>query len=156
MGKVRVELCPHFLCDLRMALRVILWVYLSLFCIFGKVPYFIDKPDPINRFDGWGINDCERTEAAGVQCKEKPPPSTTPPPTTTPRWEASRPKNMSTRHLLGVFMTWNFQTKLTKKVKNKTFKIMSTLNLLCILILTRCQLVYCLLYLGSKVQFTLC
>ena len=37
------------------------------------------------RFDGWGIHDCERTEAAGVQCKDRPPPSTTPPPTTTPR-----------------------------------------------------------------------
>lgn len=37
------------------------------------------------RFDGWGIHDCERTEAAGVQCKEKPPPTTTPAPTTTPR-----------------------------------------------------------------------
>merc|ERR1711884_175336 len=37
------------------------------------------------RFDGWGIHDCERTEAAGVQCKPKPPPTTPPPTTTTPR-----------------------------------------------------------------------
>ena len=38
------------------------------------------------RFDGWGTHDCERTEAAGVICKPKPPTTTPPPPTTTPRW----------------------------------------------------------------------
>ena len=27
------------------------------------------------RFDGWGVHDCERTEAAGVRCKKKPPPT---------------------------------------------------------------------------------
>ena len=39
----------------------------------------------ILRFEGWGVHDCERTEAAGVQCKEKPPPTTPTPPPTTPR-----------------------------------------------------------------------
>ena len=38
------------------------------------------------RFEGWGVHDCERTEAAGVQCKEKPPPTTPKPPPTTPRY----------------------------------------------------------------------
>ena len=36
------------------------------------------------RFDGWGVHDCDRTEAAGVRCKRPPPPSTTTT-TTTPR-----------------------------------------------------------------------
>ena len=36
------------------------------------------------RFEGWGIHDCDRTEAAGVRCKPHPPPSTTTT-TTTPR-----------------------------------------------------------------------
>ena len=40
----------------------------------------------INRFDGWSIHDCERTESAGVQCKDKPPPTTPTPPPTTPRY----------------------------------------------------------------------
>ena len=40
----------------------------------------------INRFDGWGVHDCERTESAGVQCKDKPPPTTPTPPPTTPRY----------------------------------------------------------------------
>jgi len=46
------------------------------------LPYFFQ------RFDGWGINDCERTEAAGVQCKQRPPPTSPPPTTTTPRPKA--------------------------------------------------------------------
>ena len=29
------------------------------------------------RFDGWGRHDCDRTEAAGVRCREPPPPLTT-------------------------------------------------------------------------------
>ena len=29
------------------------------------------------RFDGWGVHDCDRTEAAGVSCKEPPPAVTT-------------------------------------------------------------------------------
>lgn len=37
------------------------------------------------RFDGWGIHDCERTEAAGIRCHERLPPTTPRPPTTTPR-----------------------------------------------------------------------
>ncbi len=37
------------------------------------------------RFDGWAVHDCERTEAAGVRCKPRLPPTTPPPPTTTPR-----------------------------------------------------------------------
>jgi lysyl oxidase-like protein 2/3/4 len=36
------------------------------------------------RFDGWGIHDCDRSEAAGVRCKPLPPPTTTTT-TTTPR-----------------------------------------------------------------------
>ena len=36
------------------------------------------------RFDGWGVHDCDRTEAAGVRCEPIPPPSTTTT-TTTPR-----------------------------------------------------------------------
>ena len=40
---------------------------------------------PECRFDGWGANDCEQTEAAGVQCKRKPPPTPPTPPPTTPR-----------------------------------------------------------------------
>ena len=36
------------------------------------------------RFDGWGVHDCDRAEAAGVRCKKPPPPSTTTS-TTTPR-----------------------------------------------------------------------
>ena len=36
------------------------------------------------RFDGWGVHDCDRAEAAGVRCKRPPPPSTTTS-TTTPR-----------------------------------------------------------------------
>ena len=36
------------------------------------------------RFDGWGVHDCDRSEAAGVRCKRPPPPSTTTS-TTTPR-----------------------------------------------------------------------
>ena len=42
------------------------------------------------RFEGWGVHDCERTEAAGVQCKEKPPPTTPKPPPTTPRYLRNR------------------------------------------------------------------
>ena len=37
------------------------------------------------RFDGWGTHDCEQTEAAGVQCKANPAPTTPTPPPTTPR-----------------------------------------------------------------------
>ena len=37
------------------------------------------------RSDPWGVHDCESTEAAGVRCRENPPPTTAPPPTTTPR-----------------------------------------------------------------------
>ena len=29
------------------------------------------------RFDGWGLHDCDRTEGAGVTCREPPPPLTT-------------------------------------------------------------------------------
>ena len=36
------------------------------------------------RFDGWGVHDCDRGEAAGVRCKRPPPPETTTS-TTTPR-----------------------------------------------------------------------
>ena len=35
------------------------------------------------RFEGWGVHDCDRTEAAGVRCKARPP-STTTTTTTTP------------------------------------------------------------------------
>ena len=35
------------------------------------------------RFEGWGVHDCDRTEAAGVRCKPRPP-STTTTTTTTP------------------------------------------------------------------------
>merc|ERR1712111_104128 len=40
---------------------------------------------PECRFDGRGTHDCEQTEAAGVQCKANPPPTTPVPPPTTPR-----------------------------------------------------------------------
>ena len=34
------------------------------------------------RFEGWGVHDCDRTEAAGVRCQPRPAPATTT--TTTP------------------------------------------------------------------------
>ena len=38
----------------------------------------------LHRFDGWGVHDCDRTEASGVRCKQPLPPETTTS-TTTPR-----------------------------------------------------------------------
>ena len=39
-------------------------------------------PAPLLRFEGWGVHDCDRTEAAGVRCQPRPAPATTT--TTTP------------------------------------------------------------------------
>ena len=57
----------------------------------------------MKRFDGWGVHDCDRTEAAGVRCKKPPPPATTTT-TTTPRPKIPvrhRAKNVEVRLMGG-------------------------------------------------------